>query len=179
MSESTTQLTQHPETANLLPGLPPEARLWIYAAARDLSDDEVARVDEALGDFLREWSSHGRDVSGEAAVIHNRFLVIGAHIPSGDISGCGIDKSARVVEEIGQALEIDWLSALYVHHQTEDGAIASVPRGTFRRMVREGAVDGSTLVYDLTVQDVRGLRAGLMLRPASQTWHARAFMISA
>ncbi len=154
--------------------LPDEARLWVYGSNRDLTDDEVSIVRNAMSDFLREWSSHGRDVSGEADVVENRFLLVGAHIPSGDISGCGIDKSTRVVSELARQLDIEWLPALNIFYRDNDRA-RSATRGEFRELAREGSVGAETLVYDLTIDTVGGLRRGLFLQPAGQSWHGRAF----
>ncbi len=157
--------------------LPDEARLWIYGADRDLSDEEVAAVRDSLSDFLQEWSSHGRDVYGQAEVIDNRFLLIGAHIPSGDISGCGIDKSTRVVEELAGRLGFDWLSPINIFFRDGD-RVRSATRSEFRTLAREGSVDASTPVYDLTIPDVAALRTGRFLQPVSRSWHGRAFGIA-
>ena len=94
--------------------LPPGARTWLYASDRELTDAETENLQSALDLFFAEWSSHGRVVSGCAQVCENRVVAIGAHVSDGDISGCGIDKSVHLLDRIGQAMGITWVSGLTV-----------------------------------------------------------------
>lgn len=162
---------------HVLSDLPDGARVWIYGSDRDLTEAEVVVVRDALSEFLREWSSHGRDVSGQADIIENRFLMVGAHIPSGDISGCGIDKSTRVVTELAEQLGIEWLSSLHVFYHDGD-RVRSVSRGEFKRLAYDGDVDADTFVYDLTISELSALRNGQFHLAAGDTWHGPAFKLA-
>lgn len=169
--------THGPATAtSFLESLPDDSRVWIYGIDRDLSDGEVARITDELEAFFSDWSSHGRHVSGEAAVVDNRFVVIGAHIPSGDISGCGIDKSIRVLKSLSDEIGFGWDTSLNVFYAADD-CVQMASRAEFRQAAADKSVSGSTPVYDLTAQTLGDLRRAGLLRPASESWHGGAFKL--
>ena len=165
------------DTIVILDALPDDSRVWIYGLDRDLSDDEVQRIGDGLESFFAEWSSHGRHVFGGAAIVDNRFVVIGAHIPSGDISGCGIDKSIRVLASLADDIGLGWDTSLNVFYQSPDG-IRMAGRAEFRRAAAEGEVSGETPVYDLTPQTLGELRENGLVRMAADSWHGRAFHLT-
>ena len=164
---------------SLFQELPPSARIWIYGADRALTPSEQEHLLDHLRPFLAGWRSHGRSVNGRAAVLEDRFLVVAADLPEGDISGCGIDASVHAVEEAGRAAGRTWLSALTVFFRDDRGAIQAVSRPEFRRAVRAGAVTAETPVFDLTPGTLGDVRAAGIERPAASSWHGRVFRIPA
>ena len=93
----------------LLASLPDEARVWLFASNRALSADEQTAALAQTRSFLREWTSHGRPVSGEVGLHHERVLVVGAHLAESElnagVSGCGIDSLTHAVETTAARLE--------------------------------------------------------------------------
>ena len=156
--------------------LPDSARLWIFTADRPLAPTEATTLTERLDAFLAEWASHGRAVPGDAAVLHDRFLAVAAHLEGG-VSGCGIDSMTHAVEEIGRDLGIGWLDGLHVTYRDEHGDIRAVTRPAFRALVRDGAVTAETPVFVTTLDALGDLRTGGLERPAAEAWHARVFRI--
>jgi aryl-alcohol dehydrogenase-like predicted oxidoreductase len=160
----------------LFSALPDDARLWIFTAARPLSDEDQTRLRNDLNQFVRQWASHGRPVPGDVSVHADRFVIVGAHLEGG-VSGCGIDSLTHAVEESGNVLGIDWVDGLQVVFRTPDGAIRVAPRPVFRRLVRESAVTSATPVFDTTVDRLGDLREHGLERPAGSTWHGRVFRL--
>ncbi len=160
----------------LFSDLPADARVWVFTADRTLGDADEERLLGAVGQFAAQWTSHGRPVPGEAALLHGRFLVVAAHLPGG-VSGCGIDSMTRAVEEAGRAAGGGWLGGLHVAWRDADGAVQARPRADFRRQVRAGAVTAATPVFVTTVETLGDLRDGGLERPAGSSWHARAFRL--
>lgn len=159
------------------PDLPADARLWVFTADRALSTPEQERLRDAMTAFLAEWTSHGRPVLGDAAVLHDRFLVVGAHL-GGGVSGCGIDSLVHAVEAMGDDLGIAWGDGLQVAFRDGDGAVQTLPRPAFRQLVREETVTAATPVFDTTLASVGDLRAGGLERPAGSAWHGRVFRLA-
>ena len=162
---------------DLFPTLPDHARLWIYAADRPLSASEQADLLQTLRGFLTSWVSHGRPVQGRADVRHDRFLLLAGEVPGGEISGCGIDASVHAVEAAGAQFGITWLSPLGVFFRDASGGVRSLPRATFRKLVRTGEVTAETSVFDFTITTLGDVRRGRFERPAGETWHALVFKI--
>lgn len=164
-----------------LPGLfthlPDDARIWIYAADRDLNELEENRVVEILQEFCASWESHGRPVASGATMVESRFAVISGHIPGGDISGCGIDASVHALDNARAELGIEWLPSLLVHYRDANQVIRSVSRAQFRVSAEAGEVHLETTVFDLEVQRLGDMRAGKFEQPAGATWHRHAFSL--
>ena len=158
--------------------LPDHARLWIFTTDQPLSSERSATLLDRLDDHIRQWSSHGRPVPGAATMLHDRFLVVAAHLEGG-VSGCGIDSLVHAVESLGQDMRIDWLDGLHVSYRDDAGNVRVVPRPVFRTLVRDGTVTGGTPVFITTIDTLGALRADGIERAASASWHARVFRIPA
>ncbi len=163
--------------SDLFPALPDAARCWIYVAERTLTQAEQEALLDALHAFFGGWASHGRPVHGAAETLDDRFLVVAATLAEGDISGCGIDASVRVVTEAAQRLGVAWAAPLHVFFRDEAGAVQHLPRPAFRKLVQAGAVTAETPVFDVSLATLGSLRGGGFEQPAGASWHARVFRI--
>jgi len=165
-------------SSSLLPDLPDAARVWIHPATDALSAKTQDVLLKQLRAFVARWSSHNQAVEGDAAVLHDRFVILaGARVDGADPSGCAIDDATQAVDEAAGALGIDWVPSLHVLYQTEDGSIAAVSRATFQDRVEAGAVTTDTTVYDPSVTTLGAVRHGDFEQSAGQSWHADAFAL--
>jgi len=162
----------------LFPDVPDAASLWTYVSSRPLSQSEDAALDSVLSEFFRTWTSHERLVSGESLLLESRFLLIAAHISDGDISGCGIDKSTRMLEDFALANEFEWHDGLDVHYRGENGLVQVASRSAFRTALRAGTINGETTVFDITSRSVGELRSSGFEVPLARSWHGRVFEVS-
>lgn len=161
--------------------LPDTARVWIFTAGRELAPSEADLVQTQMHSFLRDWTSHGRPVPGQAALRHGRFLVVAARIddePNAGISGCGIDALTHAVDETGRQVGVEWVDGLHVAFRSPDGEVQVLPRPAFRQLVRDGAVTEATPVFDTTITSLGVLRAEGLERPAAESWHGRIFRLA-
>lgn len=160
----------------LFPDLTAESRAWVFTADHTLTTEEQDQLLGILNPFMDQWASHGRPVPGAATVLHDRFLVVAAHL-AGGVSGCGIDSMVHAAEAAGRAAGIAWLDGLQVVYRDESGAVQAVPRATFRHQARDGTVTAETPVFVTTADTLGELRAEGLERPAAETWHARVFRL--
>ncbi len=158
---------------NVFDGLPDEADCWIYAADRTLSSDEADLLTALFDTFQQDWSSHGRKVAGACVVVDRRIVIVAAHVADGDISGCGIDKSLHLLQEVADSRSFNWASALNIVYKDAAGDIEVVPRRQFKVLAEEGRIDAETRVVDLSIRQLGALRSGGIMRPAGSSWHAR------
>jgi hypothetical protein len=154
--------------------LPAEARLWIFAAERELAPRERDYLLTTVDEFLDRWQAHGHPLTSARDLRHNRFLLIAVDEASADASGCSIDALVRDIKRVEGALGL----ALVDHAPVlfRDGeAIARVPRDQFSDLVRAGAVTPQTVVFNNALTRVGDVRDGRWEVPAAQSWHATAF----
>ncbi len=94
--------------------LPNDARIWVYAADRALTDAEVGRIEHDLQAFATDWTSHGAALRAAASVFDHRFAVIALDTQESSASGCSIDKSLRAVQQLEQGLQLSLTNRLFV-----------------------------------------------------------------
>ncbi|MEY4865518.1 MAG: hypothetical protein RLZZ114_947 [Bacteroidota bacterium] len=91
-----------------------DARIWVYAADRALTDAEVGRIEHELQAFTTDWTSHGAALHAAASVFDHRFVVIDLDTHESSASGCSIDKSLRAVQQLEQGLQLSLTNRLFV-----------------------------------------------------------------
>ena len=91
-----------------------DARIWVYAADRALTDAEVGRIEHELQAFTTDWTSHGAALHAAASVFDHRFVVIALDTHESSASGCSIDKSLRAVQQLEQGLQLSLTNRLFV-----------------------------------------------------------------
>jgi len=167
-------MSSYPE---LFPNQPADAYIWIYSADRSVTAAESNHILLSVQDFLSTWTSHDQPVVAEAATVEERFLVIAAHIPGGDISGCGIDKLDRAVTGAGIDVGVQWLDGLAVLYRSNPGIISAVSRSDFARLAAKATVGAETIVFDTSVHSLSELRSHGLERPVAESWHGSVFQI--
>lgn len=154
--------------------LPADARLWIFAAERELSPRERDYVLGTVDGFLDRWQAHGHPLTSARDLRHDRFLLIAVDESAAGASGCSIDALLRDIKRVEASLGLALVDHGPVLFRNGD-AIARVPRDEFSDLVRSGRVTPQTIVFDNTLTRVGDVRAGRWEVPAAQSWHGPAF----
>lgn len=154
--------------------LPSHARLWVFAAERELTHQERDRLLAGVDEFLADWRAHGHPLTVARDWRYNRFLLVGVDEASAGASGCSIDAMVRTLDTLERALQVQLLDhgpVLFKQGET----IERLSRPAFAELARAGGVSGNTVVFNNTVTRVAELRDGKWETPARDSWHARAF----
>lgn len=159
--------------------LPDDARLWVFAAARPLAEDERQRLAEYVDGFLARWAAHGAPVVGGREVRHDRFLLVAADERATGVSGCSIDSLFRSLGDLEREIGVGLRDASLVFFRDDAGAIQAEPRPLFRQRALSGGVGPETCVFDNTVGTVGDVRGGRWETELQHAWHARAFPVPA
>jgi hypothetical protein len=158
--------------------LPATARLWIFAAERELKEHERDRLLQQVDGFLASWAAHGVPLTASRDFRYDRFLFVGVDEEAAGVSGCSIDALVRTMQgleqEMGVAL-VDNAPVLY----REGREIHRVSREHFAELVEAGTVHVGTTVFNNTLTKVGDLGEGRWEVPAGESWHAQAFELVA
>ena len=163
----------------LFPEFPDASYLRIFAGDRALTSDECSQIEASSRDFVAAWRSHEQQVSGDFSVVEGRFLVFASSSAGPELSGCSKDSIVGQVRLATALTGVRFVDAPPICFRDREGQIQGVSRDAFARMARQGEVDDSTPVFDLTIQDLGALRAGSFELPAGKSWHAQAFALQA
>ena len=154
--------------------LPPDARLWIFAAERPLTPIESARVLEETDSFINQWMAHGTPLTAGRDLRHGQFVLVGVDERAAGVSGCSIDALVRRMQQLEGVLGLELVNNAPVLYREGD-AIERVSRDRFAELAASGTVGPSTRVFDNTLSRVGDLLAGKWEVKAAESWHARAF----
>jgi hypothetical protein len=104
-----------------LTDLHPSSKLWIYASNRALTSTEMEWLNEQLISFTQDWASHGNNLTARAEVVNPFFVIFAVDLSKEEASGCSIDKSVRLMKELGKELNVDFFNRLNVWVADADG----------------------------------------------------------
>ena len=152
--------------------LPPDARLWIFPAARPLNDEERRRVLAEADAFIDKWMAHGVPLTAGRDLRHNQFVLVGVNERAAGVSGCSVDALVRRMDQLGRELGVDLADNAPIQYR-EGNTITRVSRDEFSALVAKGAVNLDTVVFDNTVTNVGDVDRWEVR--AADAWHARAF----
>ena len=141
-----------------------EAYVWIFGISPALDAQQSDALLRHVNAFLDNWAAHGTPIVGAAEVREGSFLVVAAD-EHREKSGCSIDRMFGTLKQLERDLGVAILDANRIFFRDGEG-IRAVGRGEFRN-----AANGETPVFDVTVERLGDVRAGVWEKPASQSWH--------
>jgi len=153
--------------------LPPESRIWIYQSNRKFSDDEFTAIESDLKAFIDTWAAHGTALEASYQLKYNRFIILAVNQEAQTATGCSIDASVQFIQELEQKYAVDLLDKMNVTFKL--GAhIAHKPLIEFKKMAKEKAVSGNTIVFNNLVNTIEEWNDSWEV-PAADSWHSRFF----
>jgi chemotaxis regulatin CheY-phosphate phosphatase CheZ len=153
--------------------LPSESKIWIYQSNRKFSDQEVAEIDLALKDFIEDWSAHGTGLTSSYLIKYNRFIILAVNQDIQTATGCSIDKSVQFIQELEKKYKVDLLDKMNVTFKNGE-FITHKTLIEFKKMAKEKAVSGSTIVFNNLVNTIEEFNDAWEV-PAEESWHSRFF----
>jgi hypothetical protein len=152
--------------------LPPDARVWVFAASRPLTPDEQAQVLAPVDAYLAQWKAHGAPLTCARDMRHERFLAIGVDERAAGASGCSVDALFRQLQQLERVLGTPLVQGGRVFWRMSDGAVHAGSRDEFARAAARGDVTADTQVFDTTIT-TRAAWTDAFEAPARATWHAQ------
>jgi hypothetical protein len=155
--------------------LPDSARLWTFGVSRPLSDDEEARLLDAVDGFLAGWKAHGHPLAAARDWRYGRFLLVAVDERVTPPSGCSIDALVRTLKELEAEMDVEIVGGAPVWYRqgAADGPVRRLSRPDFRKAAGEGEIGDETIVFDPTLTRLGQLRQGRWELPAAESWHSR------
>ncbi|ANW96273.1 ABC transporter ATPase [Wenyingzhuangia fucanilytica] len=153
--------------------LPETSRVWVYQSNRKFKEKEIEKINKMTTDFVEQWTRHGENVRGSFTILYDQFLIIAVDQDFVEVSGCSIDASVKLVQQIQVQLKVDMLNKLAIAYKESD-EIKVVPMSDFTHLAKSGIVNADTIVFNNMVNSIKGVNT-MWEVPAKQSWHARFF----
>ena len=126
--------------------IPKNARIWLYQANRQLTDNEAVTIQNYLKPAVGQWAAHGASLLASAKILHNRFVIIALDQNQNEASGCSIDASTRWFKDLGEQLSIDFFdrSQAYI----DGDAIKSFSVFQPKKAIEQGLISPETMIFN-------------------------------
>lgn len=152
--------------------MPSSARVWVFGAAAPVVGAAHQQLIDAVDAHLHRWAAHGVPLRCARDWRDDRFLAIAVDEAATGASGCSIDGLFRVLTSLEGQLGTSLLDGSTVFWRDANNSIHAASRSAFKAAGVEGRVDGSTTVFDTTVDSVGAWRDQFE-RAAAASWHAK------
>ncbi|WP_010134803.1 hypothetical protein [Ochrovirga pacifica] len=153
--------------------LPDNARVWIYQSNRKFTPEEELQISELTTSFVEQWTRHGENVKGSFVIKYHQFLIIAVDQDFVEVSGCSIDASVKLVQQIQNLFKLDMLNKLTIAYKTKDD-LQIVSMADFTQMAKNQTIDKQTVVFNNMVNTKKGIEEQWEVA-AKDSWHARFF----
>tara|TARA_B100001123_G_scaffold449080_1_gene612886 strand:- start:34052 stop:34558 length:507 start_codon:yes stop_codon:yes gene_type:complete len=154
--------------------LPADARVWIFAAERQLMVAEQNRLLVEVDSFIAQWGAHDAPLIAGRDLRYEQFLFVAVDQKAVGPSGCSIDALVRQIKLLEQDLDIEFVNHAPIMFRQGD-EIYRVSRTTFSDLIESENVSLETVVFDNTVTRLGDVRDGKWELRARESWHGDAF----
>lgn len=129
---------------------PLESKIWVYAADRALATQEVLEVETKLQLFTQSWTAHEMQMRAASVVLYNQIVVIALDETQHSISGCGIDKSVKLMKDLGEQLKVNFFNRMQVLCLYSE-ILKTFDKNSLQLAINAGEVDANTHVWNSIV----------------------------
>ena len=131
--------------------LPPDARVWVFAADGPLGADAQRTLLGEVDAFLSAWNAHGHPLTCGRAWRDPFFLAIGVDQSTAGASGCSIDGLFRVMQRLQPVIGASMMPSGRAYWREANGDVKTGARHEFNRLVSVGAVPAPVTVFDTSI----------------------------
>lgn len=149
------------------------SRVWVYQSDRKLSEAEVGQAQIELNNFTTTWTAHNNQLRAKGEIRYNRFIILIVDEGQAGASGCSIDKSVRFITQLEEQFHIALLDRFNLAYRDGD-EVLSAPRHHFEELLKQGAINSNTIVFNNMVQNLKDLQTKWEV-PFKDSWHIQLF----
>lgn len=147
---------------NLFEGFDPQSRIWVYQCNRILTPAEVVAINNKATIFTDQWTAHQQLLKAAFEIRHNLFLIFCVDEQSASASGCSIDKSLHLVQQIEKEFNIRLLDRMMVAYMQGQEATPFVIKN-LSQLYSGKAIDDDTPVFNNLVTTLEELNTKWMV----------------
>ena len=146
------------------------ARVWIYQAARKLTEPEKSTISETLSAFTHQWVAHGNPLRTSFKIFHDQFIVLAADENFEQASGCSIDGAVRTIQQIDNTFKLNLFDRTKVAFLND--SITVINQNDLLKSLESGVWKNNTPTFN-NVLVSKGDLATKWVVPAGETWLKR------
>ena len=152
-----------------------QAKIWIYQANKIFSNEQISHLQQILLDFTNGWTAHNQQLQASFEIKYNRFIILTVDESQAGASGCSIDKSVHLMKQIEQEFSVDLFDRFNIAWKEGD-LVKSVSREEFEGLIKEGAINSETIVFNNLVPTYSAYLNNWEI-PFKNSWHSKVFKL--
>lgn len=157
------------EYKHLLPAdFKDNSKVWIYQANRLFTLSEALHIEGMLNSLAANWKSHGAQVKGYANLFFGQFIVLMADEAATGVSGCSIDSSVRIIQEIEKLFTVEMFNWQNLAFIVKD-KVQIIPRQQFSYAFENNFINAETLFFNNVVTTKKELEENWII-PVKDSW---------
>ncbi len=145
------------------------SRVWIYQSSRIFSVTEAFEIEEMLKNFVANWQTHGKKVTGFANLFFGRFIILMADETAATVSGCSTDSSVRLIKEMETRFAVSMFDRQLLAFLMPENKIEYVPLSQFVYAYNAQLIKPTNIYFNNTVLTKADLQKNWMI-PVSESW---------
>lgn len=162
--------------ADLFPGIPADARLWVIALDSRGEANPAGDLEAGLAEVLGKWRHKGDAYQAAWELLEDRLILVVEPRMATDPSGCAIDGMLRKLHRLAETHGRSILAEDSVLVRLADG-LRSIPRDELAARIADGTLQAETPVVDRSLHHLGQLREGRLEKPLSSTWIGRKYRV--
>ena len=163
--------------ADLFPGIPADARLWVIALDAPENASPAGDLEAGLAEILGRWRHKGNAYQAAWEFLEDRvILVVEPHMAT-DPSGCAIDGMLRKLHRLAETHGRRVMEEESVLVRLADG-LRTIARDELGARIADGTLQAETPVVDRSLHHLGQLREGRPERPLASTWIGRKYKVA-
>jgi hypothetical protein len=150
----------------------PASRVWVYQCNRILTPAEVTAIYQKATAFTDQWTAHQQLLKAAFDIRYNLFLIFCVDQRTATASGCSIDKSLHLVQQLEKDFNIRLLDRMMTSYMHNEEAIPFNVK-ELNTLYAGGVITDDTLVFNNLVSTLHELNTGWHI-PLKQSWMMQA-----
>jgi hypothetical protein len=144
------------------------SRVWVYQSSRLFTISEALQIEDMLNDLVKNWQSHGVPVKGYANLFFGQFIILMADEAATGVSGCSIDSSVRVIQQIELQFKVEMFNWQNLAFIVKD-IVQIIPRQQFNYALENNFIRTETIFFNNVVATKKELEENWLI-PVNQSW---------
>ena len=133
--------------------LDPNSRIWIFSSTNTLSELEKKHINKEFFKFQLSWEAHGKKIESNSYIIKSHFIFIIVNNNFASPTGCSIDKLYNKIKEIGNELNLNFLSADQIPFKRNNLSkkIEFLKFIKFKNYIKNNHLNDECIIYDNSI----------------------------
>ena len=149
--------------------MPDHSRVWIYQADRTFTETEQDFIESQLNAFITNWTAHSKQLFATGLLAFKKFLILVVDEKSEAASGCSIDSSVKMVQELEMKLACNFFDRLNFVYQDGD-LLKTIHKDDMQSAYQAGTINDETLFFNNLITTKQQLESDWRVA-LKDSWH--------